>query len=366
MSSCASISLSSFVQQYMAEGQIANKKYFGSYLITAKWAFKKLFRNTLYSVQSNWFPVKNGDPYNYIEIPKGIVRWFSVGVEDSCGLIQPLYYNSQLNIIKKPTSSRCTCDQCSCEGGCNDFEDMTVTTKEVFIIAGVPYYERTWIKVCKNGDILEYKEQPVKKYNDYIGSMGDYNEDYNEDYDVNDPGFDNFTIETITSQRKLCALDVRPCGCPEATPDNLKKIHECCGCYLKPGSFYLRKCCTVFKENINDNGFGEVKISECGTRIYFNPAKCGPTSVTNPQYLQLNYQTNGDTPGAEIQVPELAYYALSAGVFYRVTERNGKYGLSERQEAERRMEKEENLLLRDLNPVSLQFLSNLQDANIRW
>ncbi len=367
MTGCPTLTLSAAVDQYMAENGIDSRKYGAKYLITAKWAWKKLFLNTLYVVQSTWEPLKKGEPYNYIDVPRGLVRLLSVGNPDKCGNIQPLYYNPQLNIIAKPTNKKCGCNQCNCDGLCEELNSLSVTTKELFTINGVTYYEKTWIKTCPNGDILEYKETPAKKYNDYIGNAGDFNPDFNPDFNVGNADLSNFSIVTETTQRKLCAVTVKPCGCVETTPENEAILLEHCGCQFNHCCKRGRRHCEQFLENINNNRRGEIKISECGTRIYFKPSHdTHNINLTNPEYLLVNWQSNGEIVGQQVQVPEYAYDALCAGIYYRVTKRNGKYNLSERLEAERMWEKENNNVITFLNQLSLSFLSDVGDAQPTW
>lgn len=366
MDKCTSISLSGALENYLIERQIEVPKYYTSYLVAAKWAWKELFRNTLYAVQSTWLSVMKGEPYDFIEVPYGASRIFSVANIDKCNLIQPLFYNDQINVIPKPASSGCGCGECRCDGLCGEMNDLTVTTKEVFRVNGVPYYERSWIKICKNGDVLEYREVPTKKYNDFVGSSGDFNNDFNDDFDIGAEPFSNYEIVTQTLQNKICALKVRPCGCVENTPENIKMINECCGCYLSPYSRMRKMCCNQFQENINDNGFGEVKMSDCGTKIYFIPPKNCHPNARNPTHLLLNWQSNGEKIGEEVQMPDYAYDAFTAILHDRVVKRNGKFALWERQEAERHKEKEINNLIKFMNPISLEFLADTQDKEIRW
>src|SRR5258706_2266858 len=152
------VTLSEAVDEYLIENMINKKKYYPAYLTVAKRAWKKLFWNTLYVVQSQWMPLKKGNPYNYIDLPAGTVRLLSVAETNHCGNIEALFYNPQLNVIAKPTINNCSCGKFDCDGLCGDLNNMTVTTQEAFAINGVTYYQKTWLKYCPNGDILEYTE----------------------------------------------------------------------------------------------------------------------------------------------------------------------------------------------------------------
>jgi len=203
--------LDGVVDEYLIQRQISKKKYYSGYLSAAKWAWRELFQNTIYSVQSEWFPLRKGEPYDYIDVPKNLQRLFTVAVTNSCNNIIPLYYNNYANIIPEPKKSACGCGICSCEGGmCNDIAALTKLTKLLFTVSGVDYYETIWLKLCPNGDIIEYRNVPIKKYNNYTGDGGDYNSDYNNDYLIENPPFSDYEIVYQDFQRILCKLDVKP------------------------------------------------------------------------------------------------------------------------------------------------------------
>lgn len=363
------VTLSEAVDEYLIENMINKKKYYPAYLTVAKRAWKKLFWNTLYIVQSEWMPLRKGSPYNYVQLPAGTVRLLSVGETDHCGLIQPLFYNSQLNVIPKPTTSNCSCGKCDCDGLCEDLNSMIVTTKLVFTINGVNYYEKQWVKYCPNGDILEYTETPVKSYNDVIGDGGDFNNDFNNDYSIGSGALSNFSIVTNVSQRKICALTVQPCGCPENIPENEELVQQHCGCFFNWNSRHRRIHCEQFQKDINSNRRGEIKLSDCGSRIYYKPNPrhhhCKTEEIKLPDYLLVNTQTNGERINESVQVPEYALDALWAGMYHRITRRNNRFGIGEKLEAERMASKEENLLLGFLNPIPMDFLSDVADAEIK-
>src|SRR5674476_298964 len=133
--------LSECVDEYLAQRQINKKKYFSSYLISSKWAWKHLFKNTIYAVNSQWFTLKKGTPYNYIDKPKNMVRLFSASITNHCNEIVPIFYDNSINVIPKPTSSqkKCGCDSCDCGGICEDVGSLTFTTKVLFTINGIDY-----------------------------------------------------------------------------------------------------------------------------------------------------------------------------------------------------------------------------------
>lgn len=356
--------LADAVDQYLAMRSIDKKKYYTSYLISARYVWRYLFKNTIYAVSSQWFTVKKGVPYNYVDVPQGLIRLFSVSTVDKhCNKIIPLFYNNTINILQKPLPSqkKCGCQSCDCGGMCDDVNSLTYTTKVLFTINGVDYIEKTWVKVCPNGDIIEYREVPVKKYNTFAGDPGDYFTDYSNDYLIGNPPFADYTIVAEKFQNTICKLEVRPCGCPTDTPENAAKLNEFCGCFLPFNSCCKKKHCDSFLGEINNNCKGEVKMSECGTKIYYIPHR---DEKTIPDFLLVNWQTSGENCDEAVQVPEYANEALWAGIDYYSKRYNNSYSLNEKAESRYMWNDQQNQLIMYLTPLSLQWLSTVQDAKI--
>lgn len=342
-----------------------------SYLIAAKQAWRKLFWNTLYVANSVWRTVQNGDPYPYVSVPKDCLRLLYVGIQDHCGDIQPLFYNNALNVVPKPKKKKCGCESCDCAGLCEDLNSSTFSTKVLFTINGTDYVEKTWIKYCPNGDVLEYKEIPVKKYNSFTGDAGDFNNDFNNDYSIGQGGLSDFSIITETKQRKICALKTYPCGCPVDNPENEEIVRNFCSCFMPFFGRRRREHCEHFLQDTNRINPGEVKISECGTKIYFKPSRrhnANPLERNIPEFLQIAYQTNGDPKliNDQIQVPEYCKEAMWSGTFYYIKKFNPKYTPDQRREAKWDFNSEQNDLITFLNPLALQDLSDIQDLPVRW
>lgn len=363
--------LSEAVDEYLVNRGIEKKKYYAKYLIIAQRVWQDLFWNTLWVTKNVWQPLKKGNPYNYIDLPGDVARLFSVNRQDHCGNIVPLYYNNQLNIISPPTVKKCGCSTCDCSGLCEDVNSFTMTTKLLFTINGVDYFEKTWLKYCPNGDILEYQEIPTKRYNDFIGDGGDYNNDYDDDFNIATGAFGNFSIVTEKFQRKVCQLTAQPCGCPEETPENDQLLLDHCGCFLPVSCHRRRRHCEHFLANPARNIWGEVKLSDCGKKIFFRPTRhfLDGTRIGTPilpEFLLVNYQTNGKTVDAQTLVPDWALLALWTGIDWRSKLFNGKYSLADKTQAKYEFNDAVNKIILFLNAFSLQTLSAVQDAPMRW
>lgn len=359
--------LGEVVDRFLLRAGIEKKRNFVRYMVLAEECWQDIFQNTLWVVKSVWVPTKSGNPYNYVSVPKDCQRLLSVSTDDSCGLIQPLYYDPQINVIAKPTTKKCGCT-CDCSGLCEAVNSMVATTKLAFTYAGTQYFTKTWLQYCPNGDILEYSETPTKKYNNLTGDGGDFNDDYNNDYDIASPPFSDLTIVTVTSQRKICKLEIQPCGCPVDNPENNELFMDCCGYLVNWNCNARRKHCKRFYENTNDNHYGSIKISECNTKIYYVPShkwrKVYKTET--PDWLLLNYQSTGVSCGVETLVPQYARNLMYAMLDCGRKEYNSSFSQMEKDAACYKRTDEKNKIMGFLSPVSLQFLSDTQDARINW
>lgn len=359
--------LADATDEYLALRGINKKKYYSSYLIAAKWAWKRLFKNTIYAVNSQWFTLKAGEPYNYVDVPPNCNRLFSVSMVNEYNQIKDLFYSNYTNVIAMPESyqKKCGCGTCNCGGLCEDINSMTYTTKLLFTINGVDYYEKDWIKVCPNGDVIEYRIVPTKKYNSRTGDGGDYMNDYMNDYDIGGAPFSDYTIVYPEFQKVICKLAVKPCGCPENTTENIDLLNGYCGCYL-PINAYCKIKREVFLGEINNYGNkGTVKISECGTKIYFIPdPDCKDKPL--PEFLLVNWQTTGENCSDVVQVPEYAAETLFTGIHHYSIRFNNAYNQTEKDNAKYAWYDAENDLITFLNPLSLRELSTVADAPIKW
>lgn len=369
MSECLSYTISEVTDRFMMRVGIDKKKHFARYLVLAQECWEDIFQNTLWVIKSVWVPLKAGSLYNYGDVPADCLRLLSVGTDDRCGLIQPLFYNNQLNVVAKPTSKKCGCSCSDCGGLCSDVNSTTTTTKLMFSIAGVDYYQKCWLQVCPNGDTIEWCETPAKKYNNIVGDGGDYDEDeYNEDYLIGNPPFSDYSIEYIKTQTKLCKLEVKPCGCPVESEENSQMFFDCCGFYINWGCHNKIKKCKQYSPNVNNNFFGEVKLSECGTKIEYKPSRNWKkvTDKEIPDYMLVNYQTTGESVGSETLIPKYARNVMYAALDNGRKEYNSSFSQFEKTSAGYKYTDEKNKVVGYLNPIDLIFMAGVQDTAIRW
>lgn len=366
MTQAGAYTITELTEEYLVERQINKKKYFAGYLIYAKNAWKRIFTRTIFSVQSEWMTLKKGTPYNYIDVPRGMSRLFSIAEEDHCGNAVEIFYNPRLNSVPKPDTKKCGCDQCDCGGTCEDANAFTYTTKILFTQNNIDYIEKTWLKTCPNGDVIEYREVPTKKYNSFAGDGGDYMIDYNNDYNIPAP-FSDYTIVTEKFQKIICKLKVYPCGCPVDSPDNTELLLTVCGAHFCgfhrcSGGRYQDKL-----GNINDEYRGEVKISSCGTKIFYKPSNHhhhGSPVKKLPEFLLVNFQTSGENCDSQVMVPAYAVEAMKYGIDYFYKRFNNSFSRIDKDHAKYAFVNEENDIISFLNPISLEWLGSVQDGQI--
>ena len=365
MSNSPSYTLSQVTDQFLIRKGNLKRKHYAETLIIAQDVWKFLFWNTLWAVKNTWIPLQNdGGPYNYIEVPEGTVKVLSVNIEDECGKLHPLYYNAALNVIPKPTqTTSCGCKNCDCNSAlCGTVYTTSLVTKPI-VISGQTYYEKTWMKYCPNGDVIEYQEIPTKKYTT-IQQAGDYNLDYNNDYDII-AAFEDFTIVTVKKQKLICKLELKECGCPKDTEENEQLFLDNCGCGLS--AFNIKRVCNYRAKRAAHNSFGEIKFSECGTKIYVVPfEKCDGRPAFKMDFCQLSLLTDGVTPDEEIQVPDYSRKCLWACLDSDIKEFNDRYSYNEKESARINKEREINNLIKFLNPLSEEFLATIQEIIPRW
>lgn len=358
--------LDSIVDEYLLQRQIDKKKYYASYLNMAKYVWKHLFQKTIYSVQSEWQPLRKGEPHDYIDLPKDMVRLFTIAEVNECGNIVPLFYNSEMNVISKPKVNTCGCTACNCmsDGLCEDFGTLIKSSRLLFTINNVNYYEYSWIELCKNGDIIEYREVPTKKYNDFVGDGGDYNTDYNNDYLIANPSFSDYSVVTEKFQKIICHVDVKPCGCPKNTPENEEIILTNCSQYFCYGA-RKKKHCEALIGDTNSNGRGMVKVSECGTKAYYKP---DPHKHRHklPEYLLVNFQTSGTNCSSAVVVPEYAIEAMMTGIDYYSVRFNAGVRPAIIEFKKYAWVSQQNDLIMYLNPFNLEELANVQDQVVKF
>lgn len=361
MSNCPTITLNDVADRYCIYAGDDTRKYLKRIQIIAQDVFSEIFAQTMMVVNSEYMELKKGDPYNYIDIPKNSTRILSVGVPDKCNNLKPLFYNQNLVTIKKPARKPCGCDACDCGGLCEAIGGIVVNTKEVVIInpdnsppSPQTYTEYQWLKYCPNGDIYEYRQIPTLKY---TFSPGAYDDSYDLSYEIGDT---SSSVVVINLSRKLCSLDVAPCGCPVQNEKNEKCFFEYCGCYLNT----LNPSVVRRDKLWADCNFwaGECKMSDCGTKIEIKWVE----NIDKNHHLLLSYQTNGINVNGNSQVPNNVptKLAMYTGIDAHKMMVNTRFTRTEKEGSMHAYIDKQNKLIEWMNPLSTEWARSLPDVAV--
>ena len=338
------------VDDYLIRRFNMRRKYFANYFRIAQDVYKEIYRTIMPTIISKYvevFPADADNKYPYVYFPDWMVRFIGISVTNKNNELLQVYYNDSLNVFTKPpVTKKCGCqttDLCDCI----DNLEVVITEKE---IDGTTYYQKDWIVCCDNGDVKQYSEIPVKKYGIDGGS---YSQDYGDDYDIINDGANVVTIQVY---KNLGRLETKDCGCPIDTESNKNLIFNKCGCFLglKP------KCCKVWYEKGPIRCTGEMKVSECGTKIYLKDAK------DDDGFVVIHGQTDPVKCGQEILVDDFARESIWNGVDYQSTVFMPTVPLGAKKEAERRYERSKTRLFEYLNPINSSRFFDIPKSDIKW
>lgn len=370
MSQCPSYTLSQIVDNYCIRKFNDKRKNYKEYLIIAMMVWKRLFWNTLFVTKSEWLTVQKGKPYNFIWVPKDCHIFIKCNIEDKrlipneyntskpkhCNTLVPLYYNPSINVIPQPIHRDCGCGK-NCSILCEPIDTWNVTTKPI-VIGNTTYYEKEWLKYCKNGDIIKYREIPTPSYK-VKNTAGDFNDDYNSDYS-NGAAFGNYTVVTHVEEEIICKLKTKQCGCPDDNEENVKIFNEFCGCHTPYWNHRDHKECYEFQEHINNHHYGEMKFSDDGTKIYLRGLRKGT------KFVQAVYQTDGNNIDEQVLVPDYCDLLMYTGIDWESKIVNDRFPYREKMGSWYLHVMQVNLVIKQLNRISMTFLKNLQDVKIRF
>lgn len=307
------------VNDYLLRAGNINRKYYAKYFKIAQDVFKKLYAVTMPTTISKYvqvFPKGASDPYPYIKRPAGMTRFFGVDVTNRHHELISVVQNEKLNVFTKPTVQK----ECGCTSTdlCDCIDNLQVVLTEKFTFEGTVYYEKTWVKCCDNGDVLQYSENPV----------------LNPDGDA---------VVILKEYKNLGRLATKDCGCPLETDENRDLIFNKCGCFLslKP------RCCKLWYDRNNRmDCTGEYKWSECGTKLYLKHVK------DDDGFAVIHYQVDPVKCDAELLVDDFARWPIWYGIDYESAVFNPRSNPKMLREQERRYTKSVNEYFEYLNPMS--------------
>lgn len=351
-------------EEYMLERQIFNEKYYPSFLKYAQNAWSEIVQDTLYAFNARWIKLElKSDGTYYIPFPRDCKNFISANLVDNCGLTKRIPYNSSVNVIPKPQPSSCDCGAI--------ISTFITTTKYMFSSGGIDYYQKTYLKYCPNGDIIERVVTPTKKYADYVGDQpGDYNEDFNDDYSHEAESFSNFTIINSVDQRVLVNLDTNEDGTPKNTEENVKKLDEFCGCYS-----LFNNCCSNLNPVLQteDIGlYGCVTLSENRRYLVYTPPSTFRSlcSESIPDYVLVYFKASSkgnEITGAAI-IPDDFFInnALILGIEYYSKRVNPTFSINDKKFARSEFNHSLNELIRSKLFMNTDVMQRISTGMLKW
>lgn len=383
------------VNGYLMRQGNMNRKYFSKYFQIAQDIYERLYANLMPTTISKYvqvFPAVDGDLYPYIEKPYGMSRFFGVSVTNKNNELLAVYQNDKLNVFTKPPVQKSGCG-CVSTDLCDCIDNLQVVITEKFVLDGIAYYEKTWVKCCDNGDVLQYSETPVLNGTCSIwlltGSiLGPATFSYTKcdgevvrSEPIDDTGIqvcisDNAPIiitsgtgtkgrisscdspgqvTVLTSYKNLGRLATKDCGCPIESDENKDIIFNKCGCFLsaKP------KCCKVWYDKSRVECTGEMKWSECGTKLYLKDVK------DDGGFAIIHYQLDPVNCSSEILIDSFARWPIWYGMDFESNVFNPRSNPKGLREMERRYTKAINEYFEYLNPIG-ERIFDIPTAEIKW
>lgn len=329
------LTLEEAVENYMAMSENIKRHHFTSVMITAKWLWKEILKESLWQISNQLIEIDKASMT--IKLPCDLLRLLNISVVDSFGNLQSFSYADNMNTISvKCPPKKCSCTSCNGKDSyCEAIDNMTMLTETV-TLNGFPYNKRTWVKKEQNGTLNKVIELP------YLDTADD-------------------TVKVKTSTELLCQLETTETGCLKATPANFKLLQEYCHCFY-PGQLYDRYGATCkADEQIMDphNRFGQFKEDSLDKSLIH-------IRNTKAESVIISYQATMDkTSTGQFMVPEWAMMCFNFGMYY-YTNAFKKTSRGEKDAARRDYRQERKRMDNFTNPVSLDVFLKMQSEWPKW
>ncbi len=342
------VPLSKVVKEFaLKQGNMKEMAVFQQ-LVYARWAYKELFRRNLWSIRN---AVLHVDCRTHtITLPEDCERVVNISVIDHMGKLQPLTCDPSISTVKidcvKPG---CSCTNCRGHGTlCGAVDSVSYTTEDVDI-QGTVYVKKTWTRYDGNGAIQRQEEIPTFNTSDS-------------------------TVTYTTTITTICNVEITDKGCIKATDTNMQLLRTWCGCGNFPdhecgvGFNWLWRSNDLIPQPYNYYGYWNTNAEESNIiHIFRHENALHRLHERNGIYkIILSYQTNGETPGEEILVPEFAVFALQMGIMWQQKLFNPRASSIDKKEAKIEWLASRVLVNKHLNPIRLEVLAKLQTNLRRW
>lgn len=345
---CPIFSLSEVTDGYLLRTGNDRRKYYARYFSIAGDVYRELARTIMPTSSSMKVEVQYDvyEPFPFIWKPKGMMRFFGVWVTNKKGQLIQTLYDDKIDVYPAPPRKRkCGCNQTPL---CDCIDDLQVTLIPR-VIDGTTYMEKAWVKCCPNGDVLEYREVPVKSYGTEGGS---YSNDYGEDYDIINEGSN---VATLFFTKNLGRLETKPCGCPVDSDHNRDLIYNKCGSHCCNS----RECKIWHEKTFSCTG--RIKWSACGEKLYLVDVK-----PDHDGCVLISAQYDAIKCGEEVFVWEYARSAMWAGIDRHSTMYNPRIAMSQKEGSRQNYEAEKNRLFEFLNPLNSDRLFRSVTSEIKF
>lgn len=325
-----SLTLSEVLDNFFALQENDRRRHYMSYMVAAKWAWKEIFRRTVWTVMQRYVEVNPDD--NTFVFPNGVLRLINISIVDDCNNLKPLSYNANINTLKLQAAPvKCSCSACKGSGTiCDAMDYISVRTEDVVLEDGT-YIKRIWNKKCENGDLAEVTETPY--------------------WDA-----EAAEVKIDVQQKALCKLDLDDKGCIKSTDHNQQLIINHCGCFII--SCHKKMCDTIVPLEKNHAGYYKEDAEQ--------PNKFHLVGV-KAKHVIVSWQSNGDNlNGGEVMVPEYAVQALFFGIAHFHTAFNTMASQLDKRSAKADFVGEHKKLKMFMNPVNVTEFMNLSNLTMKW
>lgn len=340
------IPLSKLVKDFcLKQGNLKETAVFQQ-LVYARWAWKELFRLSIWEIKNVVLDLNCRD--QTIVLPNDCERMMNIYVLDRERKLQPLTCDPGISTVEinciKPN---CSCSNCNGEGTlCAAAESGISYTTETVLIQGNPYTLSTWTRYGGSGAVQQEQSIPTLNANDN-------------------------TVTYTTEISTLCNVEVTDKGCIKSTPENMELLRTHCGC----DTFPERSC--GFRRNWyhhglipqpwNYYGYWNVNAADRSIiHIFRHDNGRNHNHGNDINKVIVSYQTNGETSGEEILIPEYAQFAVEMGMLWQQKLYNPRAGNGDKEFAESKWLGAKTLVNKHLNPIRLDDLAKLQSQPRRW
>lgn len=258
---------------------------------------------------------------NSLALPDDCLLVVGLGYLDSCGSIQPIWYNNRIPTpMLFENSLPCNCNTCGEENTSCGLVASFDEVEENVVIDGDPYTNYVKTAVLTDGTVIKTTRTWGKKTHvDGTPSSSD--------------------VIPFDTQEEVCILDMLPCGCVATTVSNTTKIKDCCTLNTGCGT-YSTSCC----DNQATNTY---KIDVQGRLLLLS-------SNYDKDYVIIKYVT-ALNEADDFKIPTIALETMIRGIKYYAALDDRKapaYARGQNSMTHRVYKAELNKLKKRLNPTN--------------